>query len=362
MAANWFDWFFSMSATLIPAPVVSSGIGQMVVLGPDGASPISGQIASYTTAAEIAAALAATNIDAQTAADLTAALAQDLRLARVYVATYSGAETIDDAMDRAVAYPIDVGCWAVVSRVSTVIETAAGWVTADTNRRGRYLLGVQTDDSDVLAGSPPATLDACEIGECALFYAADADSTMAAWCGRVTAFPLVNGRSAAVNCRIQGEPVAVVTQAQLLTLTDDSNALALVQRSQLGTGASERVVAGVNSYGGTGLSPMLTLIYLGRRLREAVIAGMTPYQIRGQALRADTSGEAVVDGWLSAVLGELSPLFTPGSITEDGVDIGLPDGYRLTTVAASGAIVATITVLVGREARSLSIGVEAQEI
>jgi hypothetical protein len=365
MSATAQDVKISTSVSLIPAPAIAETAGPIVYLLPEGTSPIVGGVAKVTSAAGVAALLAADRILAQGAADMTAAFLQVPAPAAVWVSTYASG---DDAADAASQYVANStvraenghrgGFMALGSRADADIEILAGWIAGDTSRRLRWIGYAGCDTADLLTAGKPSSLEDAEIQEqVVIYHQTDAQPAASVMAARIGAISLRSGPVAA-QTQVRGCTAASVTPDEAAALLANDGCTIL----QVGAGSSadDRMVVGTKTYGGASLSGLVSIAYLCRRVDDAVIQTIREAAASGRPIKADTSGAGIVRAAVGAVLDEMAQAghWTPAIVG----GVPYPEGWSLEVIAANGFIDPQITVLVGREAQKYRITTLGREV
>jgi hypothetical protein len=355
-AAIGSTFLIDPSVTLIPAPAVSNNIGVPVILTGDTLSGGgAGSYVAFSTAAAVAAALAASEISATTAANLNAALGQDARPSSVYVVTY-GAGVPSDALDLAIAAGLDVGAFMLQTTTEAALELLGVWLNADARRRARYLMISQSADTGLYGGSKPASLSDLEQLGCRVFYSADTEPTAAAYLGRLAGSNLLQNPPAA-RYRPLGVLPTTATEAQVTALL--ANDASCVVPMDYGSTASERITLGTKSYDGSDWSAAVRLVYIARQLRAVEIGVLQTAAITGVPLLATADGFAKTDAAAEGFMGQLpAAYFVPQPAA--------PKGYTIVSEATPDGddvfITVTVTCWFGREATKIAIPVTGQEV
>ncbi len=359
----FIDRFINLNVGLIPAAIVSQGLGAPAYLCIESTVAISGGITTVSSATDVAALLTATNISAQAAADLTAAFAQDRSPALIHVASYDTgtAETPDDALDRLVAAETDFGPFAQESRTNTDNEACGTWLAADQFRKWAHPFIAMSAEAELITSGKPAALAACEIDSTAMHYHSTGTVTQAAaHLGQIGGYSFIAGPMA-YRVRIQGVALPAVTSAEkTLALAND---VAILKPLGLGSSASERILDQTRAYSGNGWTGVLTLMYTVRRCLAALQAVVQSHTLSAIPLFANSVGAGEVRASLSAILSELwlAGHYQAGTSGVAPNEVSLPKGWALSVTTAGTVITATITVLLGQEAVTLNLTVIGEE-
>lgn len=347
--------FISLSVSLIPATVASSGLGAPLYVCIEAATPISGDLTSVASATDVATLLAATKISAQAAADLTAMFAQDDTPDLVYVANYnSSTEDPADALDRAELAETDFGPIAQESRSDTNNELIGAWLSASVWRLWSHPFCAQSSLAGLIASGKPAALADCEISACFMHYhGTDAQPQAAAHAGVIGGFAFADSPMA-IQKRLLTITLPSLTSAQRAFAI--ANDVCTLNALGAGASASQRLIQQTRSYSGDSGTSVLTLMYVVRRLVAALQSVVERHAISGVPLFATAIGEGEVRSAIAPILAELAgtepPHFTSGT-TSDGD--ALPDGWRVETSVLGSEITATVTLLLGQEATAINL-------
>jgi hypothetical protein len=353
--------FIGLQVSLIPATVAASGLGAPLYVAIESTTPISGDITSVANATDVATLLAATQISAQAATDLTAMFAQDDAPALVYVATYDAgsAETPDDALDRAEAAELDFGPIAQESRSDTNNELLGAWVAASAWRLWSHPLVLQSATAGLIASGKPAGLADCEISACFMHYhGTSGQPQAAAHCGEIGGFAFAQSPMA-IQKRILGVTLPSLTSAQRAFAI--ANDVCTLNAIGAGASASQRIIQQTRTYSGDSGTSVLTLMYVVRRCVAALQSVVQRHAISGVPLFATAIGSGEVRSAVATVLAELAgtepPHFTSGTASDGEA---LPDGWRVETTVLGSEITATVTLLLGQEATRINLSLTGE--
>lgn len=318
-----------VTASLLPAPTTSSTLGVPVILTNDtleggGA----GSYMSFSSAAEVAASLAASEIGSTTAANLTAALAQTIRPPAIYVVTYA-AGVPSDALQLAIDGGLDVGVFMLQSTSESAQELLAVWLSSDAQRASRYMMIAQSADTGLYGGSKPASLSDLEQLGCRVFYASDAEPLAAAYLAILTGFVLAQ-RPIGARSRVLGVGLTTLTASQAANvLANDAGYLA---PQDAGSSASRYTLMGTRAYSGDDWSSAVSLIYAARQVRAALSDLWARYEANSWQLPANDNGIQVAT---AAAAGPLDAMRAAGHFS---VTSTYPQGYRIDgSIQSSGS-------------------------
>jgi hypothetical protein len=360
---SFISGFINLSVGLVPAAIVSQGLGAPAYLCIEGSAAISGGITTVSNSVGVAALLTATNISAAAAADLTAAFAQDRSPALIHVATYDtgGGEDPSDALGRLEAAATDFGPFAQESRANADNATAATWVAASQERRWSHMFIAMSAEAELITSGKPAALAACEIDSATVHYHSTGTVTQAAaQLGQVGGFPLISGPMG-TRIRIQGVALPVVTSAEkVLALAND---VVILKPLALGVSAADRIIDQTRAYSGNGWTGIVSLMYTVRRCTAALQSVVQKHSLSAIPLFANSVGAGEVRQALTDVLAALSLAghYQKGSSGTAPNVVSLPQGYRLVITTAGTVITAAITVLLGQEAVTLNLTIIGEE-
>ena len=346
-----------LTISLIAAAIIAQGLGSMVYLAPEGTVEIDDAFTVVTTPEEVADLLAATQISAQAAADLTSALGQNPAPAQIFIATYDAPETVDDAMDIAVATGQPIGFIALESRATADLTAIAGWLAASQWRLWRYKAHLQTDEADILTSGKPSALAALEIPAVTLHWNADAATQAAAAAGLFSAWPLVE-RPAGLHVYLLGVAAPTITSAQRVFAK--ANDAVVLQILAAGASSQRLIMDQTNQYSGDGLSGVYSLAYTLIRNIASLESMVDRLASVPELLRADLQGAAKVRGYLVQGTAPLASAghYVPGQI--NGEDA--PDGYRVDAVPSGNTIRASVYCLLGQEATAVPLSITGEVV
>jgi hypothetical protein len=316
-----------------------------------------GTYQAFTSAQDVAAALAASQIGSTTATNLLAALGQDEQPARVYVITY-GSGVPSDALDLAIAAGLDVGVFMLQSTAEAAQELLGVWLAADNARKSRYVFVVQSADTGLYGSGKPASLDDCELFGVRMIYSADAQPTAAAFGGRLAAANLQRGPTISTY-RLLGVDPTAATSAQITDL--NTNDVGYVLNLDAGSDSSQRRIMGTRSYDGSDFGGAVSLIYAARQLRAVLLAWWLDLSARGEPLPADMRGRASAEAKAQEVLGPL------GAVGYWSASASLPVGYSITSAIGTNndgdAIIELfITCQIARQVVSIGVNIQGIEV
>lgn len=347
-----------LTISLIAAAVIAQGLGYCVYLAPEATAPITDAFTVVTSVEDVADLLAATQISAQAAADLTAMFGQNPAPARVYIATYDDPETVDDAMDIAVASEEPIGLIAIESRATADIAAICGWLAASQYRLWRYKAHLQTDDADILTSGFPVALASTEIPAVTLhWHSSDAASQGPAAAGLFSAWPLVD-RPAGLHVYLRGIPAPTITNAQRV-FAKSNNAVVL---QILGAGASSQtlIMDQTKQASGDGMSGVYTLSYTLIRALASLESMIDRKASIPELLRADLSGAIEVAGYLVRGVDPLATVghYVPGEIGGEAA----PKGYTVGAVPSGDLIRGSVYCLLGQEAAGVPLSITGEVV
>jgi len=309
-----------VTASLIPAPTTSSTLGVPVILTPDTLEGDgAGSYMSFSSAAEVAAALAASEISSTTAGNLTAALAQTIRPPAIYVVTY-GVGVPSDALQIAIDGGLDVGVFMLQSNTESAQETLAVWLSSDSQRKSRYMMIAQSADTGLYGGSKPASLSDLEQLGCRVFYAADTEHLAAAYLAILTGFQLAE-RPIGARSQILGVGLTPLTASQATNVR--ANDAGYLAPQDAGSAASRYTLMGTKAYSGDDWSSAVSLIYAARQVRAALSDLWARYEARSWQIPANADGIALASG---TAAGPLEEMRAKGHFN---VTSTYPQGYRI---------------------------------
>jgi hypothetical protein len=341
---------------LIAPPVVQQGLGPALYVAYEGATPISGDLTSVSSAEDIATLLAATQITAQAATDLGAAIQNGAPI--VYVATYDhdagSPETPDDALDRANA-AIDFCLIAQESRSNADNETVGTWLNASSLRRWTHIACLQSGEAGLLTSGRPSALEDCELPTVQIEYHGTAtEPQAAAVLGRMAAQALTVSPLAR-RLRILGVALTTITSSQLAFAK--ANGAGVLLPVGDGSAASDRQIDQTLMYDGSQGAPVYSIVYSVRRMLSEVKALLSARGISGVPIRADRTGAASVDTALNAALAPMARVghFLPGRAGTAPNDRALPNGYDVVTTPSGTELLSRVTQLYGPEATAIAI-------
>ena len=355
--------FITLNVGLIPAAIVSQGLGPPAYLCIEDAAALTGEIELVTSAADVAALLTATKISAQAAADLTVEFSQSFAPAYIIVASYDtgSAETPDDALDRLEAASYDFTPISQESRANTDNAAVGTWIAASQERTWSKLFCAMSVEAELITSGKPSALAACEIDACAMHYhSATAEEQASAHAGMIGGFPLISGPMA-MNVLIGGVTIPTLTNAEAVFAY--ANNVSILKPVGLGASASQRILDQTRSYSGTGWSGVLTLQYTVRRLVAAIQALKLKFAILATPLYANAAGSGEVRGALNPILVELFEAghYSPGIYGTPPNEVPYPKGFGLSVSASGTVLAATVTLLIGQEAITLTLTVIGEE-
>lgn len=357
MGDTLLDRAVPISVALLPPVVVTTGLGEVVLLTADAGSEL---LTSYSSATAIATALTDGDITAQAAEDMTAALSQTNSPARVWISTFDDdSEDPTDAADRAVDAIADIGVLVCGHRGTTDIAALGAWKAARTWIHG--VVVAQSVEAALITATPPAGLDDFQVETAHLHYAADGEPQAAAHGGVIGGFDLSAGP---IGARAQLRLVALPSLTSAEQVFADANDVNVLHALDKGASATERYLYGTTNYDGTSFKAAVTTAYTVKRCVAALKQLIASKGLTAEPITADESGLALVDATLNAPLAALAAVghYTPGTSGVGASAIDLPDGYRVSSRVVGDDIVADITIRLGREAKTISLNVTGEVI
>ena len=316
-----------------------------------------GSYQAFTSAQDVATALAASEISSTTATNLLAALGQDEQPARVYVITY-GVGAPSDALDIAIAAGLDVGVFMLQSTTESAQELLGVWLGADNARKTRYVFVVQSADTGLYGSGKPASLDDCELFGVRMIYSADAEPAAAAFGGRLAAANLQNGPTISTYRLAQVDPTTA-TASQITEL--NTNDVGYVLNLDAGSDSTQRRLMGTRSYDGSDFSGAVSLIYMARQLRAVLLAWWLDLSARGAILPADMRGRSAAEAKAQEVLGPLA------AVGYWSTSAAMPQGYTIssaiTTNGDGDAVIQLyVDVQIARQVVSIAVNIQGTEV
>ena len=358
MGTTFNETVIQVAISVTTTPVVAAGLGLTGFLVPAGTTPIAGGYTSYSTPEDVAAALAADELTAQGAADITMAMSQADPASSIYVATYDDAsETPDDALDTFVAAGIDVGVIGSTGRDLADIAALGTWAASGSTRKWDYLIVAQSADASLRTGTPSATLDPFQVSSCHLISGAADEEPMGALVGAVGGASLAIGPISSRLVPLAANPEDVSTAERDFIEANNCNVL-LPQ--DVNSTASQFL--GRKQYDGTSFKAVTTLMYLKRVCVAAIQQLTNEYGIKLKPIPKDARGVALFQ---SVVDGAIAPLaavdhFSPGNYGSGNAAVDLPDGYRVLGSVEGDNLVCRVQCLISGEPFALEFNVEAQ--
>jgi hypothetical protein len=336
---------------VIPAAVVSIGLGGLAVLTPRGATPIVGDVATVSTAADVAALLAGAGITADGASALNAALSQGAIPGPIYVVTYATDPAAAASIVEAQNLPVGVITSTATSDAD--LDALADWRATGT-RSQRYVMVLESRNADLLTTGKPAALDDLEQLGLFVIRGADADiGNAAAWAVRLASYPLGVAGPVSTRLRLLGRPVSDVTSSQydFLAANDASAILPLDD----GSGASQRYTTAVVDYSGTDGSAAIGAVYALKRVREAFAAFVAREYTAGRVVNTSRSS---LDGIEAVCAAPLEALLGLGFFVGDEA---LP-AYTVEASAVGDAVTVLIGLRIAGQVRTFTISVTAEVV
>lgn len=333
----------------------------MVYIATAYTATLPGGITIVTGLEDIESLLIAAQIDAQAAADLTAAFAQSAPPDQIYVATYdSGSEDPTDALDAMVSAGNAFGVIAQESRTDTDNALVGAWLDASVDRRWRMVAVLQTESSDIVTSGKPSALSDCEVVSVIMCAHSKSEEPMAAAVAGAIAGHRMTVKPLPLHIQIQGVELPEYTSAEI-AFAQANDACVLVPAGT-GASASIRLLDQTRTYAGYEAAAVFTLIYLAARCIVALSDMAANKAARYDILRADAAGATEVRGVLDvpcAALAATSPShFTAGSIGSGADEVALPDGYSVEVSPSGTELSAQIITRFGPEATGIGLDLE----
>ena len=262
-------------------------------------------VVTYSSVAEVAAALAATQISAQAAADLTDMMSQTRnRISRVKVATWDlagGIDTLADALDDAIAEDSDFFYITCEVRAPANLIVLMADVETKAASGNKFLLVMQDNDADWLTAGLPAAWATAAGKEWSahIYHDIDTEPAAACWLANRASFD-PDEESPPWNAPVYNVAALTtgVTQAQKAFIRSNESNVGL----PFGTAYTFYVDPGQNC-NGRSVSQLVTNAWYEVRIREALadlIAGLSD---EGQKLEVSVTGQQQVLGALNGVFG-----------------------------------------------------------
>jgi len=357
MTAIFLDNFLSVTVSLIGAVNPATGLGAPLYLAIKDSGDLDGTT-SYSSAADVAAALAGNDISAQAAVDLTAMFAQSSPPSIVYVATYTVAtpETPSDALDKAVAAVLPFGVIVQESRTDTDNSLVGTWMST---RTWNYVAVLQSATAGLITSGKPSTLSAAEVESVVMLYGTATEPLAAGFAGLISGTSMLN-QPLAMHARVKGVALTALTNAEhTLAL---ANGVGVLEPLVRGSGSTERIISGTLTYGDQGFSGVATLVYLVSRITSAIQALVLAKAIKVEPIFATQNGEAEVEAAIVPILAELAAAghFTPGQAGTAPNETYLPEGWGISMSSPGSTVVAAVTVLIGQEVTTISVPITAE--
>lgn len=366
------DQFLNITVTIEAGDGTSNQLGYPCLIYD---TTVATRYSIYTSAAAVAAALAAGDLTSAAATALTTAFSQAAPVpagvvAIRYDSTAGSPETPIIGLEAALSAGLDAGGFVLLSGTETAQETLAGWFSADSQRLARYLFFVQSNDTALYGGSKPSSLDACELQNCRVLYASDDTRYIAfAALARVCAKPMVGAATGNVQtspgpagayANIRGvTPESGLTAANIANLI--TNDVGFLQAFDHGSDSTEYNISGSpNMYSGDDYATAVSAIFAARQLRAVLGALWQRYADAGASIPANNAGIAICESSAKPVLDEMGAAghFTlddpdyPGGFTIVGSIITVSGNQRVqlaVTLATPGGIAGITVPVVARE-------------
>lgn len=350
------DSLISVTTALIPGPSTSATLGVPTIITTDGLG--GSRFAQYSTAAAVDAAVTAGDIAAATGDAVKTALAQDQVPASVAVVRYDPvgppAETPSDGLEDAISLGLDVGAFLLLDRTDATQDTLATWLAADTQRRSRYVMIIQSNSGDFLTPSKPAALtNAEQFGVRMVYHQTDTEYLDCAYLGRLGGARLDRGPTAA-KVRIAGVTIANVTAAEQANVA--ANDCGLLLPLDYGATAAQRILLGEESYDGSDWKSAVSLVYASRQCRAALSDLWLEYTTKGDPIPADARGISIAE---AACEGVIAPM---ASADHFSPTLEYPQGYGISGSVSGSTITVDITLSLAGEVQTISVPLIGEEI
>lgn len=354
MATQTFmDSFLTINFALLPSVEASVGLGEVAVICEEGATPFGSEYGVATSTTEVAAYLAAGNINAAGAAQATALLSQTYKPQRVYFGTYTSLETPDEGLNNLIAADIDFGVAVIDSVVDADLHAVGDWL--NTSDRGlKYLIFAESRLATLLTSGKPTDIDGAELDAFRLVYGASSVGLAGALAGTLAGKGLAGGPAAA-QVRVTGIDLPGVTAAEAALAV--ANDVGVLMPADVGASASERYLRGTTTYSGQSFTAIATMQYTVRKIREGLTALVAAKAILAEPLLANSKGVGEVEAAINKKLAPLAAVghYSPGTSNVNGSDVTLADGYRVTATKSGSAITATVLVRLNQEVFTITV-------
>ena len=259
-------------------------------------------VVTYSSVAEVAAALAAAEISAQAAADLTDMLSQTRnRLARVKVADFSAPSTLVQTFDAAIAYDSDFFYITCECRAPANLIVLMADVETKAASGNKFLLVMQDNDADWLTAGLPAAWATAAGKEWSahIYHDIDTEPAAACWLANRASFD-PDEESPPWNAPVYNVAALTtgVTQTQKAFIRSNESNVGL----PFGTAFDFYVDPGQNC-NGRSCSQLVTNAWYEVRIREALADLIASLSDEGQKLEVSITGQQQVLAALNAVFG-----------------------------------------------------------
>lgn len=352
MPPNIMDQIVDINVSLLPPPLVYTGLDELVILVPQGVVA-GGNVFTVTDGEDVAALLAATNITADGEAVLNLALSQSPHPNLIRVVTYT-TTNLDVAlalMQAQVSWSPGMIMIRGINDVSADLIDIGAFIALN---RWKYAWVIEAVAAGLLSNGKPAALAALEgFEEVAVVKVAAAStgaSQGAAFASRSAAFQMVgaNGSPLASRIRLEGVTPATFTSTELANLVANGAMTAL--QLDAGNSALERVMYGTYTYGTdgdykVGWTPATSMVFAVRQVRAGIKELLLKKSIEGKPILATPSGVALVE---DAVNAKLNPMRAAGHFVENEV---YPKGFSVSGEVQGDEIITSVYLRLPQEVR-----------
>lgn len=351
----------TINIALLPAVVVTSGLGAICVLTPAGATPISGGFTSVTSLADVATLLADTKITASGAAQLNACFGQHYDAGTVYVATYDDS-TGDpaDAADIVEAQSVDIGYLVPSAVVDADLAALGAWLSADSARTWRYAVIAESRNAALLTASFPSALEDCQVDSFTLIYGASTVGTAGKYAANLCGRGLVRPQGSEIQLKSADLPGETAAELEYVLLND---CMAL-RAMDNGNAVGERMIRGIKNASGNDAKVVWSLMYMRKLLAAAFKAYFLSKGITGDPMSKGAVGQAEATAVAGGPLASMAANghFEPGSAGTAPNVVTLSQGWQCTAAVVGENVVLTVLVLVAGQVNRYTINVTAQEV
>jgi len=266
------------------------------------AATLATTVVTYSSVAEVAAALAAAEISAQAAADLTDMLSQTRnRLARVKVADFSAPSTLVQTFDAAIAYDSDFFYVTCEARTPADLILLMADIETKAGNGNKFFLVMQDNDADWLTAGLPAAWATAAGKEWSahIYHDTDTEPAAACWLANRASFD-PDEESPPWNAPVYNVAALTtgVTQTQKAFIRSNESNVGL----PFGTAFDFYVDPGQNC-NGRSCSQLVTNAWYEVRIREALADLIASLSDEGQKLEVSITGQQQVLAALNAVFG-----------------------------------------------------------